>query len=262
MGKKLQKRLPSYLPHMALEFAIDSYESGTSILSRLEKYDPVKEVLDILGENKEVSQPTEYRSEIEELKHAGLIKCYNNYCIVTSEGKDLYRRFQNEKEAIERALEDYYRIGVKDIDMVTITISGLDSLLTYVSMFGFPKPTGNKPTENIDPLVEILFTNPTKSFTARMFSTQYALSLLILYEDILLCEIDERCKNYYTNGKTIERKLKYYGIYDKSSPSLISLRNFRLIEKAPYGRNKYELTPLGTKVARHSLLQAYIASKI
>ena len=252
----MKKKSPSYLPNIALKLAIDSYESRTSILSKLEKYNPVKRTLEILKGDREIPRP-KYESEIYELERAGLIECYNNYCIATSKGKNLYERFQNEKNIIERALEDYYKIGVKDIDMMIITNSGLDNLLMYVNMFGFPKPTGNT-----DPPVEMLFiNNPTKSFTPRILSTKYILLLLILYDDILSCKINEKCKNYYPSGETITRKLEDYRIY-KEKWSLIPLLKSKLIIKAPYGDGKYGLTQLGINVAEHLLLQTYIASKI
>ncbi|MFZ8855744.1 MAG: hypothetical protein ACO2OX_00890 [Candidatus Nanopusillus sp.] len=250
----MKKKSPSYLPNMALKLAIDSYKSRTSILSKLEECKPVEETLDILGGHKKVSK--EYKSEIYELERAGLIKCYNNYCIVTSKGKDLYERFQNEKNAIEKTLGDYYTIDIKDVDMKYITNRALDNLLRFVETYGFPKPTGN-----IDPLVEILFVDNPGSFTERIFGTQYALSLSILYDYTLSCEINKKCKNHYPSGKTVTRTLEDYGIYNQKF-SFAPLLNSRLIEKAPHSNNKYKLTPLGINVVRHSSLQAYIAFKI
>ncbi|MFZ8800837.1 MAG: hypothetical protein ACO2ON_01500 [Candidatus Nanopusillus sp.] len=257
----MKKKSPSYLPNMALKLAIDSYESGTSILSKLGEYSPVKRTLEILGGNIKV-KPPKHKSEIYELERAGLIKCYNNYCAVTSKGKELYERFQNEKNTIEKILEDYYRIGIKDVDMKGITSRALDNLLGFVGTHGFPEPTGD-----IDPLVEMLFIdnanidNP-KSFTVRILGTKYVLLLLISYDYILSCKINEKCKNYYPSGKTITRTLEDYEIYKWKKLSLKSLLNSELIKKVPYGNNKYELTQLGTNVAEHAILQSYIASKI
>jgi predicted transcriptional regulator len=252
----MKKRSPSYLPNMALKLAIDSYKSRTSILSKLEEYSPVKEILEILGGCKEVSKSIEYRSEMDELERAGLIECYNNHCTVTPKGKDLYERFQNEKNTIERTLEDYYKIGIKKVDMEGITRRTLDNLLKFIGTYGFPKPKGNT-----DPLAEILFINNPKSFTPVILGTQYALSLLILYDYTLSCEINEKCKNYYPSGKTITRILEDYELY-KQKVSIIPLINSGLVEKLPYGNNKYKLTQLGINVAKHLALQAYITFKI
>jgi predicted transcriptional regulator len=253
----MKKKLPSYLPNMALKLAIDSYKSRTSILSKLEEYSPVKEILEILGGCKKLSKSIEYRSEMDELERAGLIECYNNHCTATPKGKDLYERFQNEKNIIEDILRDYYRIGIKNVDMKYITSRALDSLLEFVKTYGFPKPT-----RNTDPLAEILFiNNPTKSFTPVILGTQYALPLLILYDYTLSCEINEKCKNHYPSGKTITRLLEDYELY-KQKVSIIPLINSGLIEKVPYGNNKYKLTQLGTNVAKRSALQAYITFKI
>jgi predicted transcriptional regulator len=253
----MKKKSPSYLPNMALKLAIDSYKSRTSILSELEKYSPVKEILEILGGCKEVSKSIEYRSEMDELEHAGLIECYNNHCTVTPKGKDLYERFQNEKNTIERTLGDYYKINIKNVDMGGITSRALDNLLKFVETYGFPKPT-----RNMDPLAEMLFiNNPTKSFTPVILGTQYTLLLEILYDYTLSCEINEKCKNHYPSGKTIIRILEDYGLY-KQKVLVIPLINSGLVEKLPYGNNKYKLTQLGTNVAKHSTLQAYITFKI
>ena len=253
----MKKKSPSYLPNMALKLAIDSYKSRTSILSKLEEYGPVKEILEILGGYKEVSKSTEYESKINELERAGLIECYNNRCTVTPKGKDLYERFQNEKNTIENILRDYYRIGIKNVDMKGITRRALDNLLKFIGTYGFPEPTGN-----MNPLVKILFIdNPTKSFTPVILGTQYALSLLILYDYTLSCEINEKCKNYYPSGKTITRILENYGLY-KQKVLVIPLINSGLVEKLPYSNNKYKLTQLGTNVTKHLALQAYIAFKI
>jgi len=252
----MKKKLPSYLQNMALKLAIDSYKSGGSILSELEKYGPVKEILEILGGCKKVSRSPEYKSEIDELERAGLIKCYNNYCIVTFKGEELYKRFQNERNTIENTLRDFYTIRIKNVDIKNITRRALDNLLKFVRTYGFPKPTGNT-----DPLVETLFINNPKSFTVRILGTQYVLSLLILYDDTLSCEINEKCKNYYPSVKIIIKTLEDYEIY-KQKLSLIPLFNSRLIAKAPYGNNKYELTQLGISVAKHAALQIYASSKI
>ncbi len=210
-----------------------------------------------MGGYEEVSRSPEHKSEIDELERAGLIKCYNNYCTVTPKGKDLYKRFQNEKNTIERVLKDYYKIDVKDVDMKYITSRALDNLLKFVGIYGFPEPTGD-----MDPIVKILFIdNTTKSFTPVILGARYALLLLILYNVTLSCIINKKCKNYYPSGKTIIRTFEDYGIY-KQKLLLEHLLDYGLIIKAPYGKNKYELTPLGINVAKHAVLQAYVAFKI
>ena len=154
-------------------------------------------------------------------------------------------------------LEDYYKINIKNVDMKDIIRRDLDILLKFVETYGFPKPKGNT-----DPLAKILFIdNPTKSFTPVILGTQYTLLLEILYDYTLSCEINEKCKNCYPSGKIIIRILEDHGLY-KEKVLLISLINSGLVEKLPYSNNKYKLTQLGTNVAKHSALQAYIAFKI
>jgi hypothetical protein len=89
-------------------------------------------------------------------------------------------------------------------------------------------------------------------------------SLLILYKDTLSCEINEKCKNYYTSGRYIKRRLEEIGIYLRGSP-LRLLLEYGLVKE--YERIKsyikrYKLTQLGMKVAKHIALQVYAASNI
>jgi len=248
-----------YLQRKALEVAIESSKSKTSILSKLEKeYSPVRGILYILGKrNGVISLPSVYESKIYILHDIGLLRCYNNeYCIVTSEGKDLYERFHKEKNTIDDFLRDSYRTNIKSIDMYKITKIGLDSLLEFVSKYGFHKPTGNT-----DPFIEILFVNKPKSFTLAILGTWYTLLLLMLYKEILSCEINEKCINHYPSRKFIIEKLKKMGIYLPKFP-FRTLCKLGLIEKLPYSNKKHKLTQPGRRVAKHIALHAYRASNI
>ena len=260
----MEKKLSYYLPYMALKLAIESYKSKTSILSKLEeKYSPVRGILYILGEeNGVIPLPSVYEGEINVLNDIGLLRCYNNeHCIVTSEGKNLYERFHKEKNTIDDFLRDSYRIDIKDIDMYNITNIGLDSLLKFIRKYSFHRPTGN-----IDSLIEILFVNKPKSlsFTQTILGTRHTVSLLILYKGTLSCKINKKCKNYYTSGRYIKRRLEEIGIYLRGSP-LRLLLEYGLVKE--YERIKsyikrYKLTQLGMKVAKHIALQVYAASNI
>jgi hypothetical protein len=258
----MERKSPYYLPNVALKLAIESYKSETSILSKLEeKYSPVRGILYILGKrNGVISLSSVYEGKISILNDIGLLRCYNNeYCIVTSEGKNIYERFHKEKDTIDDFLRDSYRIDIKDIDMYYITNIGLDSLLKLLSKHDFPKPTGN-----IDPLIEILFVNKPKSFTQAILGTRYIVPLLMLYKGTLSCKTNEQCKNYYTSERSIIRNLEKMGLYLRGFPfrPLLKYGLIKKVERIKSRIKRYTLTQLGMRVSKHIALQAYIASNI
>jgi hypothetical protein len=230
----------------SLDLAKYSYKKRISILQALEEVNPsIRKILYILG-NGEIRKSPEYIKEINLLRERELIECNDNYCEVKPQGTSIYKKYEDEKDALEGYLEGLYRARSK-IDIINVTSIGLDSLLKYIGKNGFPEPK----RRNIDPFAEILFIQQPENFTARILTTEYLLILLILYKTV-------RNTDYYITGRRFLKEIEGAGIYIKRLPAQ-PLIVHGLIEKLPVDseRNKYALTPIGEGVAKHIALHAY-----
>jgi hypothetical protein len=250
----------SNLSKIALELAIESYEDNRSALSELEGEDSnVKIFLSLLAKKEAFRRPPGYKKYINLLEEKGLLKCSNNnYCKVTDDGRDLYDRYSEERDNIDRILNGFAEIDIRPTDIIYIISRGLDNLLGHINEYGLPKLG-----KYSDPFVEILFTEKQGSFTARILSTPYILALLFLYNSILSCKTSKTCINYYPTGEKIKKMMENFGIPISQFPSG-SLYEFKLIKKVPgeFGDGRYTLTTFGEGVATHIALQVYIASHI
>ena len=218
---------------VALELAIHSYMKNTSILQVLEEEDnEIKKILYILRKGK-IKISSKYKRYINLLSENELLKCNDNYCEVTSEGISLYRKYKSEKDTLEKYLEDFYIVGIHNIDMKDISRSGLDSVLKYVEEHGLPESKG----KYTNPFVEMLLINRPENFTMHILSTEYVLILLLMYRLTLSCEFNGRCINYSITGGRILRELEEIGIYKEHFPSK-PLRSRGLIEETSDSERK------------------------
>jgi len=249
----------SNLSKIALELAIRSYEDNRSVLSELEREDPnVEGILYLLAKKEAFRKPPRYKKYINLLEEEGLLKCSNNnYCKVTDDGRDLYDRYSEERDNIDRILDEFAKNDIGPIDIIHIVSQGLKNLLGHINEYGLPKLG-----KYTDPFVEILLTEKQGSFTARILGTPYALALLFSYNFILSCKTSKICINYYPTGKKIKKKMEEF-VHISKFPSR-SLSEFKLIKRVPgeSGDNRYTLTPFGEGVATYIALQVYIASHI
>jgi predicted transcriptional regulator len=242
----------------ALGLAIHSYMKNESILQALEeKYNEIKEILYIL-EKEKIRRYSKYKKGIDLLIENGLLKCNDNYCEVTDDGISLYEKYESEKNTLEEYLEDFHIVSIHNIDMKDISYVGLDSILKYVKKYGLPESK----RKYTNPFVEMLLINQPENFTMHILSTEYVLTLLLMYRLTLSCEFNGRCINYYVTGGRILRELEEIGIYRKRLPLRPLLSHGLIEEKSDSERKRYRLTQIGYWVSRYLTLQAYIASHL
>jgi predicted transcriptional regulator len=242
----------------ALRLAIHSYMTNESILQALEeKYNEIKEILYILGKEK-IRRYSKYKKGMDLLIENGLLKCNDNYCEVTDEGISLYEKYKSEKDTLEEYLEDFYIVGIHNIDMKPISDFGLDSILKYVEKYGLPESK----RKYANPFVEMLLINQPKNYTMHILSTEYVLTLLLMYRLTLSCEFNGRCINYHVTGGRILRELEEIGIYREHFPPKPLLSQGLIEEESKSKRKRYRLSQLGYWVSRYLTLQAYITSHL
>jgi predicted transcriptional regulator len=242
----------------ALGLAIHSYMKNESILQALEEKDnEIKEILHIL-EKEKIRRYSKYKKGINLLIENELLKCNDNYCEVADEGISLYRKYKSEKDTLEEYLEDFHIVGIHNIDMKDISYFGLDSILKYVEKYGLPESK----RKYTNPFVEMLLINQPENFTMHILSTEYVLTLLLMYKLTLSCEFNERCINYHVTGGRILRELEEIGIYRKHFPPKPLLSHGLIEEESKSKRKRYRLSQLGYWVSRYLTLQAYIASHL
>jgi len=242
----------------ALGLAIHSYMTNESILQALEEKDnEIKEVLHIL-EKEEIRRYSKYKKGIDLLSENGLLKCNDNYCEATDEGISLYEKYKSEKDTLEEYLGDFHIVGIYNIDIKPISDLGLDSILKYVKKYGLPESK----RKYANPFVEMLLINQPKNFTMHILSTEYVLTLLLMYRLTLSCEFNGRCVNYHVTGGRILRGLEEIGIYRKHLPLKPLLSQGLIEEESKSKRKRYRLSQLGYWVSRYLTLQAYIASHL
>jgi predicted transcriptional regulator len=222
-----------------------------------EKYNEIKEILYILERGK-IKRYSKHEKGIDLLIENGLLKCNDNYCEVTDEGISLYEKYESEKNTLEEYLEDFYIVGIHNIDMKDISYFGLDSILKYVEKYGLSESK----RKYANPFVEMLLVNQPKNFTMHILSTEYVLTLLLMYRLTLSCEFNGRCVNYYVTGGRILRELEEIGIYRKHFPPKPLLSHGLIEEESKSKRKRYRLTQIGYWVSRYLTLQAYIASHL
>lgn len=246
----------------ALGLAIHSYMTNESILQALEEKDnEIKEILHIfehISKRGKIRRYSKYKRGIDLLIENGLLKCNDNYCEVTDEGISLYEKYKSEKDTLKEYLEDFHIVGIHNIDMKPISDLGLDSILKYVKEYGLPESK----RKYTNPFIEMLLINQPENFTMHILSTEYILTLLLMYKLTLSCEFNGRCINYHVTGGRILRELEEIGIYRKRLPLKPLLSHGLIEEKSDSERKRYRLTPLGMEVAKNITLQAYIASHL